>query len=360
MAVGDPPPPRRQRVRISDVAAGAGVSRTTASDALNGRGRVDGDTRARVLATAKAMGYRVNAHARMLRRGRSGVLGVISSLTQDRSVDLSGVEYFVDILASTATTALTHGYAVVVLPLTLDPDTLDPLYGDGMLLLDPMAGGALVDRLEGSGVPTVSTGRVPDRPRDAGTWVDNDIGAEVRRMLDLLHERGARRVALVTNPAVRSYALDTVEAYEDWARATGQEPRIALTRGPASESSGYESALALLAGAEPPDAIYAPLDRLAVGAMLAARSRGLTTPGDILIAAGSDSQAARSADPPVTALGLNARQIGQRAIELLIERVEGRLDEPCQAIVPATLHERASTLRIPDRDAASHRRRVRP
>lgn len=325
------------------MAAAAGVSATTVSDALNGRGRVEAGTRARVLQAAEELGYRVNVHARMLRQGRSGILGVMSSLASDSSLNLSGIEYFVDVLSTAATAALSKGYSVILIPPSPQDSDLQAFVAAGALLLDPVAGSSLIARLERGGVPIVSTGRLPDVEQTSGTWVDNDLYAETSRILDLLHERGARRIALLTNPPIRSYAVDTIAAYRTWCAAHGAEPRIVVTDPLASESSAYIAAGPLFASDERPDAIYTPLDRLAVGAMLAGRSAGLSVPDDFLLASGVDSQITRLADPPITGLDLNAREIGRLALELLVDRVEGHVTEHRQVFVPATLNERAST-----------------
>jgi DNA-binding LacI/PurR family transcriptional regulator len=215
---------------------------------------------------------------------------------------------------------------------------------DGALLFDPIAGSALLARLEAGRVPTVSTGRSPDRTFDEGWWVDNDISGAVRSVLDLLEARGARRPALLSNPPTRSYSIDTIETYTAWARERRIEPRIALTGALATESTAYEAALELF-GDDPADAVYAPLDRLAVGASLAARAHGLRIPEDLLIAAGSDSETARSAIPSITALDLKPKRIGEIAIELLIARVGGDTTPSRHVVVDAEIVERGSTAR---------------
>src|SRR5215212_617375 len=91
-----------------------------------------------------------------------------------------------------------------------------------------------------------------------------------------------------------------------------------------------------------PDAIYATLDRMAVGALIACRSAGLSVPEDLAVAAITDTYVLRSADPPVTALDLNAPRIGREAVELLVGLVEG--EEPSRAVtVPSRLVKRTST-----------------
>lgn len=334
-----------KRVGIRDVAAAAGVSRTTASDALTGRGRVGEETRRLVEETARRLGYRANPHARMLRRGRSGILAVASSMVQSQSTDLSGAEYFAEVVGSSATTALSHGYAIVLLPLNPDIDQLDQFAADGAIILDPVLGDPMIERLEAHGVPVVTTGRPPDRPPDLATWVDNEIAAAARSAMDLLAERGASRVALLTNEPTRSYTIDTIDAYESWCADTGRAPIVVSTGPLASESTGYDVALRLLDGDDRPDAVYTPLDRLALGTLLAARACGLRVPEDLMIAAGSDSPGTRASDPAITALRLDPRRIGQTAAELLIERIEGEAWAHRHVVLPTELAERGSTAR---------------
>jgi DNA-binding LacI/PurR family transcriptional regulator len=338
----DRPPDARKRVGILDVAKAAGVSRTTASDALNGRGRVEETTRLRVVETALALGYRANPHARMLRSGGSGIIAFVSSLPGGMSGELASLEYYMGLMMGAATRAMAGGYAVVLLPLEPHPGDVDAVHADGALLFDPVSESSLLPRLERGRVATVSTGRRPDRPYDDGWWVDNDIAGATRQMLDLLEQRGARLPALVSNPPTRSYSIDTIETYRAWMAERGLEPRIALTGPLATESTAYHAALDLF-DHDPPDAVYAPLDRLAVGAMLAARTRGLTVPADLMVAAGSDSETARSATPGITALDLKPERIGQIAVDLLIERLGNGDTGGHHVLVDAEIRERAST-----------------
>ncbi len=344
--MGDAQQPRPQanrRVGIRDVAAAAGVSRTTASDALTGNGRVGAATRDLVHATARRLGYRANVHARMLRGGRSGMLAIVSSMAPDATTDPSGAEYFREVVTSAATTAIARGYAAVLMPLDPDIGQLDSVHADGAIVLDPVIGDPILGRLEAEGVPAVTTGRSPDRPPDRGTWVDNEIAAAARGMFDMLFERGAKRVALLTNEPIRSYTVDTIAAYEEWARDRGVPARIVVSASAASESSGYRAAAELFEDEDPPDAVYAPLDRLALGALLAAQAKGLRIPEDLMIAAGSDNQGTRASR--ITALELNPRRIGETAAELLVDRIEGDPPADRHVIVPTTVAHRASTAR---------------
>jgi DNA-binding LacI/PurR family transcriptional regulator len=336
---------RPKRVGILDVAREAGVSQSTASDALNDTGRVDPRTRERIRDIAARLGYRANRNARMLRGGRSGILSLLNSLPAATLGELSSLEYQTHLMLGATMRALSHGYALVTLPLDQQPAEIDNVAPDGAVLVDPSTESGVFEWLEQTGTPMVTTGRLPDRPRETGWWIDNDLADGARRMLDLLQRRGARRIALLINPPTRSYSVDAMAAYRQWCAERGVAPRVALTRGVASEASAHAAALDLLREPDPPDAIYAPLERQAVGALRAARDLGLAVPDDLLLAVGSDSEGTRSSTPGITALDLRPRHVGELAIDLLVEQVERRDAEPRRLTIPAAIIERGSTRR---------------
>jgi DNA-binding LacI/PurR family transcriptional regulator len=101
----------RSRVTIGDVARGAGVSPTTVSHALNGKGAVRPATRARVLRTAKRLGYLPNSAARNLRSGRTMTLGLMFPREE-----FSGVEYYLELASAAAQAAFARDYGVLLIP----------------------------------------------------------------------------------------------------------------------------------------------------------------------------------------------------------------------------------------------------
>src|SRR5689334_8171764 len=103
------------RVGIREVAAAAGVSITTVSDALNGKGRLPELTRQHVRDTADRLGYRPSAAARTLRTGRSGVIGLIITVCATDQFAHTDIAYFAQLIQSATTTALSHGYGLVIL-----------------------------------------------------------------------------------------------------------------------------------------------------------------------------------------------------------------------------------------------------
>ncbi len=148
---------------------------------------------------------------------------------------------------------------------------------------------------------------------------------------------------MLTPPPLPSYTIDALEAFEATCAELGLEWIVETVTDSISESGAYAAASRLLDSAKPPDAIYGALDRLALGALLAAEARGIRVPTDLRVAGCTDSHAARSSRPALTALSLNPECIGTEAVELLVNLVEsGEAAEP-HRIVPFSVIPRAST-----------------
>jgi len=196
--------------------------------------------------------------------------------------------------------------------------------------------------LDRRGIPVVTTGRRPDGPEDS-CWVDNDHVAGARAMIDHLADEGATRVALLTAPILSSYTSDTLSAFEARCEELGLEPIVETITDSLSEGGAYSAASRLLESNRPPDAIYATLDRLALGALLAAEAKDIRVPQDLRIAGCTDSVASRSARPALTALSLNPEQIGTEALDLLISLIADDAPEVPHRIVPFAVIPRGST-----------------
>src|ERR1700754_3062712 len=153
--------PNRGRAGIKEVAAEAGVSVTTVSHALNGRGRLPEETRERVRTVAARLGYKPNATARNLVVGKTGLLGIAVSQQGGPPSAVTDFAYFAQLMMAASTEAIANGYALVLAPAE---SALDPHAGiavDGAIIVDPVSDDPLVGRLQEAGIAIVSTGRVP-------------------------------------------------------------------------------------------------------------------------------------------------------------------------------------------------------
>jgi DNA-binding LacI/PurR family transcriptional regulator len=331
------------RPTIHDVAEAAGVSVTTVSHALNGKGRVDPATRARVAQVVGRLGYRANRHAQGLRSGRSWSLGLLLPVTGDvRSDETLRLDFYMRLAGAAAATAFSRDNALMLLPPGLAGPELRGFTMDGGMLADPSPRDQKVRvALEGMGRPVVTIGRDPARPDDPW-YVANENDSNTRLMLDHLVTQGARRIALLVPKAGWSWATETRAAYESWTREH-RAPRLVV---PVSmqpgEQSAFEAAQRLLSARTPPDAIFAVAARFVRGVVRAANACGRQVPGELLLAAGVDGAHAREGDPPITALELHPERQAEAAVEMLLARLNGEQPQ-APAYIQATLHERAST-----------------
>lgn len=333
------------RVSIQQVAERAGVSTTTVSHALNGKGRLADATRERVRAAAEELGYQPHGPARNLAGGKSGILGLAVSQTAPVQFAVTDFAYFIQLMGAATQTAFDRGYALVLVPPGSHATaSFAALNLDGAVVVDPLASDPLVSHLRAGGIPVVTAGRVPDEP-DQEWWVDNDHAAGTLATLQHLERQGARRIALVTSPPLTSYTIDTLAAYERWCAASGVQPQVATTAGDLTESAGFAAANELLNSESPPDAIYATLDRLALGVLLAAQANGASVPRDLLVAGCTDSDVVKRSHPALTALSLNPEEIGRQAVRMLTELIDGHTPAERQIRVGTRVVPRASTKR---------------
>ncbi|MFI5427890.1 LacI family DNA-binding transcriptional regulator [Aeromicrobium sp. UC242_57] len=332
------------RVTIRVVAQEAGVSVTTVSHALNGKGKVSFATAERVRLVAEQLGYRPSATAQALRTGRTGAIAlVLPQENPEAARGLLALDYYMQIAATAASTAFDHNRPLILPPAISTAEDWARINPDGVLLCDPVENDPRIDLLESSGIPVVTIERDSGRP-DWPYYVSGDNVANTREVLDHLRAAGARRVALLTTDWSRAWAHDIEDAYGQWCQENGQDEVRATVPMRIEVRDAFGPAAALLDSANPPDAFYAPAEGYSTGVVKACAERGLRIPDDVLLVCGNDSRESRQSDPPITAVDLRPQQQTAAAIKLLIARISG-LDVTAPVIVSSQLNVRASTTR---------------
>jgi DNA-binding LacI/PurR family transcriptional regulator len=333
-----------RRATLRDVAAAAGVSRTTASDALNGKGRVEPSTRLRVEETAQRLGYKSNPSARGLRSGRTGIVALIFPTVgaQDHGEETIGLDYYMHLASAVSAVAFTHDRAVVLVPPVRRLEDLRSFPIDGAIICDPEHLDPRAQLLDHLGLPLVTIER--DLSRSDPWYVASDNAGNARQVLDHLAEAGAQRIALVVPQVNWAWQTETVAAYRRWTAERDRPSQVVPTSAMGPEGSAYAATLELLEGPNPPDAIFALAERSSTGVLRAAAARGKSVPGDLLVVAGVDSHQAREGEPSVTSIDLRPDELAAAAVRMLIGRLDG---EPVDApvIMDSALHLRASTRR---------------
>lgn len=343
---------QRSRLTIRDIAELAGVSIATVSRAVNGRGDVSEETRALVRRIARQHGYTAHRDARGLSTGRTGLIGV--------TLPVIHPTYFSAIVASVAEALDEHDMRIVLCPTQHQHDREITLierlmHGttDGAILVLPEESGSELRALVGRGYRCV----VVDPGEQPGEGVPtvsaaHSAGADqaVRHLLGLGH----RRIAAITGPRGRMATEERLRGYYAAVAGAGVLPDAGLV----AESNftvegGYDAAARLLALADRPTAMFAFNDPLAIGAMQAARARGLRVPEDVSIVGFDDTTEAQFVTPGLTTVRQPLAEMGRMAVSLLLGLLEDQAHEPVQAELATKLVVRGSTAAPPGAGAAA-------
>ncbi|MEU6663117.1 LacI family DNA-binding transcriptional regulator [Streptomyces sp. NPDC046821] len=333
------------RVTIRDVAAAAGVSVTTVSDALNNKGKLRQETRDRIRQTAESLGYRPSRTAQAFRHGRTGTIALVLPHrdVSGNEHDMIGLDYYMSIASGSARAAFGEGYGLLLTPRISTQNEWRLIGPDGVVLCDPAADDPRIDMLEGMAIPVVSIERDPARP-DRPYYVSGDNEQNMRELLEHLHEQGARRIALLSASSSWAWTLEGEHAYETWCAEHDMRPRVVPVAVDRLESDSYRATCALLDTAEPPDALIASAEQYTEGATRACWERGVRIPQDLMLAVGIDSRFAQQYNPPITAIDLRPVDQAEAAVQMLLKRLGGEtVDKP--STVPSQLRVRTSTRR---------------
>lgn len=312
-----------RRPTIKDVAREARVSLTTVSHALNDRGYVDPDTRAKVKRIAEELGYRPNVRAQRLRSGRANSIALMSAMPFSVAGGSSRLGFMMEVAAVAAETALQQGQALILVPnLEGSRQLIDQLDIDGALVVEPVADDPQIRRLQARGVPVVSIGRVSGADLSV-PQVDLQSDATGQLLLDHLLERGARRIALLVGTQQRHSYAEMERVYTACIRKHRMPKMIARADEYGGEEAGRLAAHELFADYPDLDAICVPVDAFATGVVKALGELGRTVPDDVMVVTRYDGLRARNANPPITAVNLHLEQVSALAVALLFEHICG-------------------------------------
>ncbi|EYT54788.1 LacI family transcriptional regulator [Leucobacter sp. UCD-THU] len=348
---------------ISEVAAAAGVGRATAARTLGGYGYVSDEMRERVLASAEALGYRANQLARSVSTGVSHTIGVVVA-------DISN-PFFGGVVRGVSEIASARGFDALVIStyehLEDEIAAMNVLVDkrvDGIILssaaCDP-ASTAHLQLARERGIPLVLLDRlIPGIELDA-VVIDNRTAA--RTATGELIAAGHARIGFVwgpPTPARPSFRRDLVDAaarnlWSDGERLMGYldalddsglplDPDLVAV-GEKTEAHTYDEVMRMLALADPPTAFFCTETDALTGTLHALRDSGVAIPSQASVIGFDDSSWAAVMEPPLTMVEQPMLDLGRRAAELLLGRIDGDGDgeeAPTQLELPARLIQRAS------------------
>jgi LacI family transcriptional regulator len=309
------------QVTLADVAERAGVSLATASRVVNGSERVVGARfRQRVLAAAEELGYTANVSAQAVARGRSDMVGLVVPDIQD--------PYFSVIAAAAMSVVETQGE--MMLGTTQNRPEQELRYVATMRARQARAlvlvGSRTADNAHNRRLAeaiaefTASGGRVAVIGQDKlGTDTvlpQNRAGA--KELATALDGQGHRSFAVLAGPKNLLTARDRLDGFADGLTRQGRRVGV-VVHSEFTRDGGYQAMADLLERKSRPGCVFAVNDVMAVGAIAAARDRGLRVPDDVAIAGFDDIPTLRDVAPSLTTVRLPLADMGRLAASMVLD-----------------------------------------
>jgi LacI family repressor for deo operon, udp, cdd, tsx, nupC, and nupG len=308
---------------VKDVAALAGVSTATVSRTLSQSDKVAEETRERVMQAVKACGYRMNTAARQFRRQRTETVLVV--------VPDIGNPFFSNIVQGIETCAKKHNYRVLLGETDSGGSDAESYahymhqhHADGAILLTAEG----IDNFfnEDADIPVVMACEYLPKSPCPTVRIDNAQAAEdaVCHLLGLGH----KHIAFINGPANSPLSKDRLKGYRRALKAAGIEfDNKLIARGDYSPDSGYVCAHQLLALDEPPTAIFAASDPMAIGVLRAANERDIKIPQQLSLVGFDDIRFAEFMTPGLCTIHQPRELIGSTAMAQMLKLLDGETPE---------------------------------
>lgn len=334
---------RNGSITIKDVAERAGVSQATAARALGDYGRIGAETRRRVLDAAAAMGYHANALARSMVTGTTQTLGLVLA-------DIENL-FFARIARAVADVAHQRGYALVLANsdenLTNEQEAVRVLAEkrvDGLIVVPASSTDAAhLTALIDHGIPVVLMDRFIDG-LDADTIMVDNVTAAYRAIAHLT-ALGHRHIAMISASDTIATTAARMAGYRQaladaGATAPDQWGRLAEY----SQAAAKAETMALLSQprSERPTALFATDSILTAGAFQGVQALGLAVPVDVSVIGFDDVEWMTMVRPAVTVVDQPVYELGKRAAEQLMARIEGDRGPARHVLLDTTLIVRDS------------------
>jgi LacI family transcriptional regulator len=329
---------RQSRVTLHDVAAAAGVSKSTVSRILDERlPRSDSDTAKRVRQVAADLGYFRDGAAASLRRGKTMTIGMIVPRLTDTVMAM---------LYEAFARACARNDQFAIVATTEDEPRADRVAAqtllqrgvDGLVMSTARAGDDFAEELSARGVPFVLALRSDGR--SLSSVADDRLGGYLatRHLLDLGH----RRIGLIAGPDYASSSIGRAAGYRQAMAEAAVVPDPAWVVGSTfGIDSGAEAAERLMALPSPPTAVFAVNDNTAIGASSALQRLGLSIPRDVSLVGYNDIPIVSRLATPLTSVRVPFDQIASAALDLLVHGPAGDGDRI--RVATPTLIPRRST-----------------
>ncbi|WP_439102352.1 LacI family DNA-binding transcriptional regulator [Congregibacter sp.] len=343
----DSPPAIRTLQNLADA---AGVSRATASRALNNNPRIAIATREKIQSLAARHGYLINRRARDLRLKRSSVVSVVFMLDIRSKQHMSDL-FFLDMLGAIADALAARDYDLLlahapVIDAAQLANSRAMLQSDGVIFIGQERQHEQLNLLADAGRPIVVWGHpVPDK-RYVVIGGDNFAGG--KQAACHLIETGRRRIAFfgnISNPENAARYAGYREALAEGGVAYDASLHFEV---PFSMERARESITTLLSDRGDFDAVVCISDVVALATISAAQRQGLSVPGDIAVTGYDDIGLASYSSPTLTTVRQGISTAGEELVNTLLKMIDG--ERPVDTMLSTELVIRESTAGLADTD----------
>ncbi|MGB7537194.1 MAG: LacI family DNA-binding transcriptional regulator [Anaerolineales bacterium] len=326
-----------EKITILDVAKKAGVSFGTVSRVLNDDVHVKPETRKRVLEAIDRLGFVANRHARILAGGKAGTIGVL--------VPDLGSEYIAEIMRGVDAEIGLAGRDLILYTTHRDPKKeaayvatcLDGM-ADGMLLVLPRNPSDFVPRFVKRKFPFVLIDHQGAGKDTAAVGVANRQGGY--NATEYLIGLGHRRIGFITGWKDVEAAQNRLKGYQAALRThrIAEDPDL-IFEGTFAQADGYNGGHHFLKLNNPPTAVFASNDVMAMGVMDAAREHNLRIPEDLSVIGFDDSRQASDLHPALTTVRQPLEKMGRVASQMLLEMLRNpgaridRIELPAELVI---------------------------
>ncbi len=311
------------QVTIKDIARELGISPSTVSRALKDHPDISIETKKAVNALADKLNYQPNIVALNLRQKKTNTIGVI--------IPEIVHFFFSTVISGIEDVAYQAGYNVILCQSNesyqrelTDIKALFNSRVDGMLLSlsRETTNFDHIESIISKGVPIVFYDRMYQSPTSSKVIVDDYAGA--KEAVQHLIDQGCKKIAHLEAAPNLIISIDRLKGYEDALRENKMEVKkeyiVECYSGTFEE--GKKATRKLLSLPDPPDAIFANNDPMAMGAMMAIKEKGLKIPQDIALVGFSNWFFGELLDPSLTTVDQPGFEMGQEAARLLIRHIE--------------------------------------
>ena len=317
----------RNKLTIGAIAQELGVSKTTVSRALSGKGRISQETRDRVAEYVAQAGYEAVGTENKLERRRTNNLSLV---IPPHFVQLD-LPFLRKSMGGICRMAAQRGYDILLCYADGDHTEqlarqLDAGKMDGVILSRTLQPDPCLELVRRYGVPFVALGRLKN---PADLQIDHDNVGATRELTRLLLQMGVRRIAYMGNRAAYTVNIDRMAGFRQALEEYGLpvDPKM-ICSNLNSDESRIDALDAVLE--REPECLLCGDDNLAFDILKDLQQRGISVPGQVKLASLYDSEILSNNSPAVTAVQFDAAALGTAACRLLLDAMAGKEVVPRQ------------------------------